>query len=399
MRLGHFVSLFPDRNREIEVYGAGRVAYHLCNMLAQKGHEVHVFAPFKRDLIEDYGSMTVHFYKSFLRLGVMNVSCKLLYKPTGYNVDIAHVHYDTPISVIAGLRYAKKKKVPLVVTWHGDWMENYGGVIRRLGIYLFNRYFVDKFLSCTNVIITPSSYYIQESRFLKRYEDKVVEIPNGVNIDYFAVPYSKDECRERLGLNNGKNVVLYLNALYPLKGPRILLKAIPKIMKEHKDTIFVFVGGGDVNKYKEISEEMGVRKHVRFTGYVEENVKPLYYNASDVFVLPSIETFESFGIVNLEAMACGVPLVASKIGGVPDVVKNGENGLLVPPKNSDALGDAIMSLLENEEIRKKMGKKGKEMVKNYAWDKVAEMTGRVYEDLINESGKKSHKYLKEKNKQ
>ncbi|MBT9151423.1 MAG: D-inositol 3-phosphate glycosyltransferase [candidate division WS2 bacterium] len=110
-------------------------------------------------------------------------------------------------------------------------------------------------------------------------------------------------------------------------------------------------------------------------------MKPFYYNAADVFCLPSTST-ESFGIVNLEAMTCGVPIVASKIGGVPDVVKDGENGLLVQPKDYEALADAIIYLLENEDERERMGKNGREKVESYSWERIAEETEKVYSSLM-----------------
>jgi Glycosyltransferase len=108
----------------------------------------------------------------------------------------------------------------------------------------------------------------------------------------------------------------------------------------------------------------------------------LYYKAADVFCLPSTMSTESFGIVNLEAMACGVPIVASKIGGIPDVVKDGENGLLVPPWDSEALADVIIYLLENEDIREKMGNIGREKVEGYSWARIAEETEKVYKEVL-----------------
>jgi glycosyltransferase involved in cell wall biosynthesis len=382
MKVACFVSLFPSNCECVQIYGAGRVAYHLCRGLAERGHNIQVFVPFSKDLVEEHGNVIVHFYKSVFKIGIMNISWRLFYDPLNYDADIVHIHNDTPISMIAGLRYVNKKGKPLVVTWHGDWIENYGSVIRRIGVYLSNRYLVDKVLSKTKIIITPSKYYVKESRFLRKYKEKLIEIPNGIDLETFNISYSKNECRRILGLDATEKVVLYLSALYPLKGPEILLKAIPEIVKEHKDTIFVFVGGGDVNRYREMSEKMGVQKYVRFTGYIEERLKPLYYKAADVFVLPSIETFESFGIVNLEAMACGTPIIASKIGGIPDVIKNGENGLLVSPKNHEALANAIVYLLKNEAMRSKMSENGREFVKSYTWNRIAEAYEMVYRKVI-----------------
>jgi glycosyltransferase involved in cell wall biosynthesis len=284
--------------------------------------------------------------------------------------------------MISGLGYANKKGKPLVVTWHGDWIENYGGVIRRIGVYLSNRYLADKVLSKARAIITPSKYYVEESRFLKRYRAKLIEIPNGIDLEIFNIPYSKDECRKMLGLDGTKKLVLYLSALYPLKGPQILLKAISEIAKTHKDAFFVFVGGGEVNKYKKLSEELDVQDYVKFTGYIEEKLKSLYYKASDIFVLPSIETFEVFPLVLLEASASGLPMVVSDLNTFKCIIEDGCNGVVTKRGDPKALADAIIYLLENEDVRKKMGVNARKKVENYSWEKVAEMTEKVYEQLI-----------------
>jgi glycosyltransferase involved in cell wall biosynthesis len=381
MKVGHFISLFPSENENVQVYGAGRVAYHLCKKLAEKGHTIQVFVPFRKDLKEGQDNITIHFYRSFLRIGIMHVSYKMFFNPLNYDIDIVHIHNDSPISVIAGLRYAEKKKKSLVVTWHGDWIENYGSVLRRMGVYFCNKFLIPKLLSRGNVIITPSIYYVQESKFLKKYQEKLVEIPNGINLNEFSTPYTKSECRERLGLSKAKNIVLFLGALYQLKGPHILLKAIPKIVKEHKDTVFVFVGGGNVSKYKKLSEDMKIQEHVKFTGYVEEKLKPLYYKAADIFVLPSIETFEVFPIVLLEASASGLPMVVSDLNTFKCIINDGYNGVVIKRGDEKSLANAIIYLLENEDIRKEMGRNAKKKAEKYSWEKIAEMTEEVYRSV------------------
>lgn len=387
MEVGHFISLFQSEHIKVQIYGAGRAAYHLCKSLAKRGVKIHVFAPspFKKDLIENYyDNMTVHFYRSFLRVGTMNISFKLLFGTLNHNhnIDVVHVHNDTPISVIAGLRYAKKESRPLVVTWHGDWIENYGSIVRRFGVWFSNKYLVDRVLSCANVIITPSMNYVKESRFLKDHREKLIEIPNGINLEDFNIPYSKEECREKLGLNGAKSIVLFVGALYPLKGPQILLKAIPRIIKEHRDVIFVFVGGGDVDKYMRLSEEMGIQKHVIFSGYVKEGLKLLYYKASDIFVLPSIETFEVFPLVLLEASASRLPIIVSNLSTFRCLVEEGFNGIFAKKGDENSLADAVIYLLENVDVRRRMGENARRKAKDYTWEKTARMTEEVYERVL-----------------
>lgn len=384
MRIAHFISN-ALKNEKSAVYVKSMIAYNLCLNLVQRGHDVRIFTSSedRKDYIDTYKGIVIHRYGSFLRYRSEHVSPGILYKPLNYDLDVVHVHSGISISLIAGFRYAMKKKRPLVITWHGDSIREYGrysGVIPGVTAYFYKKYLADKLLFRADVIISPSEYYIEKSRFLGRYKDKIAVIPNGINLEEFDIPHSKEECKTKLGLS-GKNMVLFVGGLYPLKGPHVLLKAIPKIVKEHKDTIFVFAGSGDINKYKKLSEEMGVQKYVRFTRYISEE-KTFYYRASDIFVLPSLT--ESFGIVNLEAMACGVPIVASNVGGVPDVVKNGENGLLVPPKDPEALAAALIYLLENGTVRKKMGKNARKKAEDYSWERIAEETEKVYKELIDE---------------
>ena len=380
MRIGTFITLFPSESVK-EVYGAGRVAYYLSKELVKRGRKVHVFVPFTRDHMEIQNGVTVHFYKSILKIGTANISLKLLYDSANYDLDVVHLHCDTPISAIAALSYVNRKRKPFVVTWHGDWIESYGSVIRRVGVWLANKYLVNKVLSEANIIITPSKHYIEESRFLKKFEEKIVEIPNGVDFKAFNIPYPKDEVRRILGLSN-KNVVLYLSALYELKGPHILLKAIPKVVERYKDVFFVFVGGGEVEKYKRLARKLCVEKHVKFTGYIEESAKPLYYKAADIFVLPSIETFEVFPLAILEASAAELPMIVSNLKTFKCIIEEGYNGLFVKRRDPESLANALIYLLENDKLREEMGKNARKRAERYSWERIAEETEKVYEKIL-----------------
>ena len=380
MKVAHFVSNFPT-GEESEAYGKSLAAYNICLSLARKRHDVYVFtiSENKKDCVEDYKGIKVYKYRSLFGYRSEKFSFKILYKPLDFDFDIVHIHSGISITVVGGFRYAMKKRKTLVITWHGDSIREpeygrYTGIIPSIATY-FYKYLADKVLAHSDAIISVSESYIYESRFLGKYRDKIIVIPNGINLEEFDIPYSKEECRDLLKLDKEKNIILFVGSLHPLKGPHILLKAIPKVIRKNRDTLFVFVGGGDIDRYKKLSEELGVREYVKFTGYVDKN-KPFYYKASDIFVLPSF--LECLPLVILEAMACGVPIVASKVGGIPDVVKDGWNGLLVPPGDSEALANAIIYLLENEDIRERMGKNGRERVKNYSWDKIAEETEKVY---------------------
>ena len=131
-----------------------------------------------------------------------------------------------------------------------------------------------------------------------------------------------------------------------------------------------------------MTHEMGLTDHVIFTGFVEDEQKPLYYKSADIFCLPSTTMAESFGIVNLEAMAASIPIVSSNLGGIPDLVEHGENGLLSNRWNVKKLADNLLILLEDEDMRNKMGLEGKQRVKNYSWDKITLETEHLYRKII-----------------
>jgi glycosyltransferase involved in cell wall biosynthesis len=393
MKIGYYINRFPYKDhsndtRYVKQYwcsGAENVAYYLAINIAQKGNKISIFTTSidSKPSIEKYENIDIYRHSTNFRIMNRNISFSLFLEATEYQIDILHAHLTNSPNDFAVPRYTKGKNIPLIVTYHGDPERNMGGIIYKTGVVFYAKYILDKVLSHADVIISPSGYYISESRFLGKYRDKIVVIPNGINIEDFDIPYSKEECRDKLGLPIDENMILFVGILSPYKGPDVLVRAMPEISKKNRDTKLVFVGSGGMREELEkLCKKTGVEKNVKFAGFVEENLKPLYYRAADVFCLPSTMSTESFGIVNLEAMACGVPIVASKIGGIPDVVKDGENGLLVPPRDSGALADVIIYLLENEDIRERMGKNGRKKVEDYSWEKIAEETENVYETVL-----------------
>ena len=388
MKIGYFTTKFPYSQsfKDYPYGGASLAAYYLAIEMVKRDHEINISTTsvYSKDSIEKHENMTIYRYGTNFRVLTSNISFGMFRKPLKHDVDIAHTHFDIPPGPLAGLRYAKKKNVPLVVTYHGDWVGSYGRLIRRIGMAFHNKYLVDKLLSYANVIISPSECYINGSRFLKKYRDKIVVIPNGVNLGEFDIGYSKEECRKRLGLPLDKKILLFFGYLAPYKGPDVLVKAMTKIIKHVPDVELVFAGKGVMREELEmLSKDLGIEKNVRFAGFVDDDFKGLYYKAADIFCLASMMSTECYPLTILEAMACGVPIVASKIGGIPDAVEDGENGLLVQPRDSELLADAIIYLLKNEDVRDKMGKKGRKKVEDCSWENIAKETEKVYIEVIN----------------
>jgi rhamnosyl/mannosyltransferase len=135
----------------------------------------------------------------------------------------------------------------------------------------------------------------------------------------------------------------------------------------------------------DLAERSGVVDRIVFAGEVPDEILPKYYAVSDMLVLPSIDRSEGFGLTILEANASGVPAIASRVGGIPGILIDGENGILVTPNDPDSLANAIFKMTENDELRRKMGRAGRVMALDHDWKKVAAETERLYLELIGEA--------------
>jgi glycosyltransferase involved in cell wall biosynthesis len=172
-----------------------------------------------------------------------------------------------------------------------------------------------------------------------------------------------------------------LNGPREQKGIDVLLKSLPSAVQDHDVVLHIIGTGPRLEQYRTLAEKLNVARHVRFLGFVEHDEMPQHYAQADLFVLPSRR--ESFGLVLAEAMACGLPVVATTAGAIPEVVEDGVTGVLVPPDEPEALAEAINSLLSDRETRAAMGMKGRERVeKHFTWDKVAQRLIEGYHKML-----------------
>jgi len=386
VKIGYFVNHFPftDGVSGIPQYhcgGAENAAYYIALEMAKRGHDITVYttSPTSEFSLEEHDSMKVYRYGTNLKIGTSNISWGQFRAPVDQSFDLVHTHFDLAPGPLAGLRAAKNAHLPLIVTYHGDWVDTYGGLFRRLGVTINNKFLVDKLLDYASHIISPSKTYTERSQFLRLYRDKTVVIPNGTNIQDFWVPDSKDRCREELGLPVDGKIVLFFGFLAPYKGPDILLRALPRILAAVPDTRLLFAGRGTMRQDLEnLSRKLGLEKNVLFADYVKDELKSSYYKSADVFVLPSVMGTECFPLTILESMACGTPVVASEIGGIPDAVINGRSGFLVPPGDGESLATAIVNILNDNEKREDMSVFGKKYVEAYSWTDIAKKTEDLY---------------------
>lgn len=200
-------------------------------------------------------------------------------------------------------------------------------------------------------------------------------VPNGTDPERFR-PQDGTPLRERLGLSD-QPLLLTVGRLVPRKGIDTVLRALPTIAERCPDVAYLVAGTGpDQSRLEDLANRLGVRDRVRFVGDIDHDQLPLYYSAADLFVMPAREDppdVEGFGLVFLEANACGTPTLGARVGGVPDAIRDGETGLLVPPEDPAATAEALTRLLTTPELARRLGKQGRERVLNDAnWDHIAD---------------------------
>jgi D-inositol-3-phosphate glycosyltransferase len=242
---------------------------------------------------------------------------------------------------------------------------------------------VERELVASAGLIIASSPHEKQAmvRLYDADESRIRVVPPGVDLSLFK-PLDAGESRKQLGLN-GEKVVLYVGRIEPIKGLELLLKSAA--IMEMEDKIKVLVIGGDLTKEAEVKRleglavELGIGDITEFVGTVDHRSLPVYYSAADVCVVPSY--YESFGLVALEALACGTPVVASRVGGLPEVVQHGRTGYLVSWRCPEPFADSVEVILSSNGLRRSMSVAARNRAEHMGWEVVAEETGRSYDAL------------------
>ncbi|HEY6394466.1 MAG TPA: glycosyltransferase, partial [Candidatus Binataceae bacterium] len=285
------------------------------------------------------------------------------------DADLVHVHWPNPVAALAYMMFARDK--PLIISWHSD-------IVRQKRLGRAFAPLLRKFLECSRAIIVSSSSYAASSADLKPYLDRCRVVPYGIEPRRFA-RYDRGKVSAIRASHQG-NIVLTVARLVYYKGLEHLIRA----MREVAGTL-VIVGDGPLRGQLEtFAETCGVRDRVVFVGQVDD-ASP-YYQACDVFVLPSIARNEAFGIVQLEAMAAGKPVVNTALpSSVPFVSIDGVTGLTVPPADAPALAGALNRLLCDLDLRAVYGHAGVRRVRDqFSVDLMTRRTLEVYRDVLSE---------------
>jgi rhamnosyl/mannosyltransferase len=295
----------------------------------------------------------------------------LLLKKISRDRDILHFHLPFPLAVMSYLLVRPKGKI--VIWWHSD-------ILKPKNLYKLYKPFLRRFLNKVDKIIVATPYHIKNSDILKDFENKCEIIPYGIDVEQFNFIDEIKEKAKKIRKKYGPKIILFVGRLIYYKGLEYLIQAMKSV-----DAKLLIIGEGCLKEnLQKLVGKLKIRDKVFFLGRVGNSGIITYYYACDIFILPSVEKTEAFGLVQLEAMACGKSVVNTNLPtGVPYVSLDKITGVTVPPKDAKALAGAINNLLNNEGLRKRYGENGRKRVEKEFTVKI--MTKKVlnlYQELV-----------------
>jgi glycosyltransferase involved in cell wall biosynthesis len=369
------------------VGGIERVVYEQCKRLMQKQFEPMVLTHrnytarnyvFDGIKVKCYDSLNIGF-----RLGIPyaipQISSFKTFLETVKSNDLIHVHGHPYLSSFLAAKIAKRYSKPLVLTQHNTFIEynNIWDIAEKLNDLAVGKQVIkeaDKIIVVSNA---TRNYVLN----LGADPEKTVVLHNGVDLNRFKpLPEVKGEMRKKLGISEDTCVVLTVRRLVYKNGIDTLLESAEIAVKKNPKLVFVVVGKGpDFEEVKKRIVQLGMQRNFRLTGFVPDEDLPFYYNVADLFALPS-KSGEGLPLVALEAMACGLPVIATNVGGTSEVMSE-DYGKLVPPNAPNSLAEAILkfSCKDLTALKKELRTI---MEQKYSWDLNVEKLGKIYEELI-----------------
>ncbi len=305
------------------------------------------------------------------------ISLAQAWKQLHLEADIVHLHFPYPPGEV--VNYLGGKAKATVITYHSD-------VIRQRVILRLYRPLLWRVLKRADAIIASSPGYVESSPFLSRLRERVRVIPLGIDLTPF-LGVSRERAkrhRRRLLGNREVPIVLFVGRLRYYKGVDVLLRALAHVPEAE---LWIVGTGPQGEEWKQLARTLGLGERVHFLGDVPEGDLPLYYAAADLFVLPSVSRAEALGLVLMEAMASGIPVISTELGtGTSFVNVHGETGLVVPAGDVQALAAAMRDLLAQPEVRARMGRAARERaMREFRADLMAARITEVYTDLLTTS--------------
>ena len=313
----------------------------------------------------------------------------------GLTYDLIHSHYWLSGLVAEQLKANWGNHIPIVQMFH-----TLGHMKNRIALEPSQRAAPERIVGETRVLEFADRIVIstpaEEAQLHWLYGadmEKVVTIPPGVDVEQFH-PISKQVAKRRIGVPDRNRNILFAGRIEPLKGIDTLLQAMALIQERHPEVVrnvCVAIIGGDpwsddpddeMARLQSLRQELDIHDLVTFLGSKDQKVLPFYYAAAEMVVMPS--HYESFGLVALEAMATGTPVIASEVGGLAFLVKDGETGFHVPSRDPEALAERIFALLNDPGCQREMGRQAHLSAQKYAWHNIAGRIIELYKNVLRE---------------
>jgi glycosyltransferase involved in cell wall biosynthesis len=368
--------------------GIEKVSYEQSKRLTESGYEIDVLTskikgqnkrPIKGIRVFPYPNLNLA-----ERMGVpypiLSVNAYSKFVQVIKNCDLVHAHGHVYMSSYLAGKVAKKYKKPFIVTQHNTFID-YQSILNMMEH--LNDFIIGKsVLKHANRIITVSKETKKYVLRLGAEKAKTKVIYNGVNVDTFH-PVNKGESRKTLGLPQNRKIIFSVRRLVYKNGLDTLIESIPLLTRNHPNLLFVVAGKGPSRKLIEDRiKELRIDTNIKLTGFVPDRLLPVYYNAADYFILPSASG-EGLPLVLLEAMACELPVIATAVGGTPEIIQHMKNGVLVPPRNPEAMAEALSKLLSEERLGSAIGEKARRIVENsFTWEENLRQLQKIYGEFL-----------------
>jgi glycosyltransferase involved in cell wall biosynthesis len=380
--------------------GTGAYVYYLSNELMKNGYRIQIVTGSNqtRDL-----QVNPRLDVSFLKIPKMPIIKSFLlaansnrklnsFRDTAH-IDITHPQLPLTPNFAVPPNFGKTLVCTVHSTWKGEAEAIRGEPYSRLNanekfLVSFNwflRFFEEGMLARARKIIAVSHFTKWElTNYYKIPAHKIQVIHNGVDIKKFQPAVDKRKVKVAMGLNPGDLAIVSVGRLYARKGLFTLIESMPDIIKKFSKAKFIISGKGqsdEMHKLNSYAERLGVRGNIVFTGYTPDRELPKLYQAADVFAFSTFYEHHPFAV--LEALATGLPVVTTTVGGIPETIVSGKNGYLVEPFNPRQFSEKILRLLENPAEAQEMGKKARQTVEQQLdWRIVVKEAMKVYDKVL-----------------
>ena len=357
MKIAILVGAFPPK----WLSGVEIVTYNLADHLARREHEVHVITSHDDDLPDLSKECGFYVHRvAYSRIRVISIIpfwARMYLQIRKIKPDV--VHSQTTLYGVPAWVAKKTLKIPYIVWGHGSDIYFPGTLLSMIS---------KPILQNADVVLALTEDMKKEMQ--RVFPREVFVIPNGISLERFKVSSGHEGKRST-------RTLIFVGRLHPVKGIQYLIEAMAIVYQKIPDIKLVIVGDGVERPTLEKQvKELDLNECIQFLGQVPQEKMPDIMHQADILVLPSLS--EGFPTVLLEAMASGLPIIATSVRGIPDLIDDGINGYLVNTKKSGEMADRILTLMLNDDVRKEMSVNNREKAKMFTWDKVADKVEKVY---------------------